>query len=163
MDEIEAMARAGETVGEAVGKGLRAVRIGAARATHAGAEASSRLAHRTEQRLTEQGFGNLDAQELLPKQRVVAKTKKARKALRRKRKELAKSTQRLGERLADQIQPRRKRRWPWLFALFLIAAAVTSVVRARRPEEVHLTAGEDEETSAQHVKPLRNDELADRR
>jgi hypothetical protein len=53
MDEVKAMTQAGETVGKAVGTGLRTLRLGAVQAGQAGAEAAARAAAVAEQRLTE--------------------------------------------------------------------------------------------------------------
>ena len=49
MDEVDAMTRAGESVGKAV----RSVRRGAVRAGHVGADAAVQLAHNAEGRLAE--------------------------------------------------------------------------------------------------------------
>lgn len=161
MDEVETMTRAGETVGEAVGKGLRAARIGVIRASHVGAEASSRVASRAEQRLAERGIAPVVPPELT-KKLADRRTRRARKAVRRKRRELAKSTRRLGRRIADQVEPRKRRRWPWLLALLIAAAATASVVLSRRPQEVSLIPEKDRERDAQQARKAHDDALADR-
>jgi hypothetical protein len=165
MDEVDAMTHAGETVGEAMGKGLRAVRVGATKATHAGAEASSRLARLAEHQLAEAALGGVAAQEQQTKRRGGKRVsaKRARKAMRRKRRDLAKTAQRLGETLAEQIEPRRRRRWPLLLALLIAGAAAASVILARRPEEVSLTAGEDEEMTNKDAEQAQRETLADQR
>ena len=165
MDEVEVMAHAGETVGGAVGKGMRAVRVGATKASQAGAEVSSRLARLAEQQLAESVCGGAEVQEQQTKRRGGKRVsaRRTRKALRRKRKELAKTTQRLGEKLAEQIEPRRRRRWPWLLAMLIVGGAAASVILARRPEEVSLTAGEDEEMRSKDAAQAQPDTLTDQR
>jgi hypothetical protein len=163
MDEVDVMGHAGETVGEAVGKGMRAVRVGATKASHASAEASSRLVRLAEHQLAEGVLGGGAAQEQHTKRRGGKRVsaKRARKAMRRKRRELAKATQRVRETLAKPIEPRRRRRWPWLLALLIAGAAAASVILARRPEEVSLTAGEDEEMTTKDAEQAQRDTLAD--
>jgi hypothetical protein len=165
MDEVEVLAHAGETAGEAMGKGLRAVRVGATKAGHAGAEVSSRLARLAEHPLAEGALRGVAAQEQLTKRRGGKRVsaKKTRKAMRRKRKELAKTAHRLGDTLAEQIAPRRRRRWPWLLALLIVGAAAASVIFARRPAEVSLTTAQDEEMTTRGVEPAHRDTLTDQR
>jgi len=55
MDEVRAMSHAGETVGRAMGTGLRTVRRGAVGVSHAGVEAAARAAVAAERKLAEAG------------------------------------------------------------------------------------------------------------
>ena len=55
MDEVKAMTHAGETVGRAMGTGLRKMRHGAVGVGHAGAEAAARAATAAERKLAESG------------------------------------------------------------------------------------------------------------
>jgi hypothetical protein len=87
MDEVKAMTQAGETVGRAVGTGLRTLRRGAVQVGQAGAEAAARAATAAEQKLAD-GADTVrsvasDAQADIVKRQtdIVARSRKARKQL----------------------------------------------------------------------------------
>jgi hypothetical protein len=87
MDEVKAMTQAGETVGRAVGTGLRTLRRGAVQVGQAGAEAAARAATAAEQKLAEgadtvRGVAS-DAQADIAKKQVdiVKRSRRARKQL----------------------------------------------------------------------------------
>ncbi|HEX4725540.1 MAG TPA: hypothetical protein VH333_23715 [Pseudonocardiaceae bacterium] len=135
MDEVQAMTHAGETVGRAVGTGLRTIRRGAVQVGQAGAEAAAKAAVAAEQKLAESGQ---DAAKEL-----VATTRRARR-------DVAKAGQQAGEKvsrraarnlhnLADSLPgaTRKRRRWPWLLAIIAVAAAGSAVMakRAGKPDE----------------------------
>ncbi len=92
MDEVDAMARAGESVGKAVGTGLRAARRGAVRAGQAGAGAAAEWAERTEARLAERGVTADHIRAVVADRAgaLVEKAEEVEKSTRRTRKQLAK-------------------------------------------------------------------------
>lgn len=143
MNEVEAMTKAGETVG----KGLRAARLSALRAGQAGAVKTAELAALAEEKLSEHGV----APEQL--QHVFAETKADLvKTSRRTRKRLAKQTKRARKDLGRQAKqvsselrsaldqtPKRRRRWPWIVGLLVAGAGTAAyVVLSRRPREIRL-------------------------
>ena len=167
MDEVDVMTRAGETVGKAVGTGLKAARQGVVRAGHV---AEVKLAERGI--TADQVRGALvDRADLL-----MGKAEGWEKQTRKSRKRLAKKTatdprraHRQGRRGAQgspqgrqaraqgrQVRAKeirkaaanlgagapKRRRWPWVLGLLVAAAAAGYVALTRRPEEVHL---QDEE------------------
>ncbi|KAA2263745.1 hypothetical protein F0L68_09695 [Solihabitans fulvus] len=87
------MTRAGESVGKAVGTGLRAVRRGAVRAGHAGAEVTAQVAAKAEHKLAEHGVAPEQLRDTL-----VDKADEVGKTTRRARKELAKQGTRLAKK-----------------------------------------------------------------
>lgn len=128
------MTHAGETVGRAVGTGLRTLRRGAVQVGQAGAEAAAKAAVAAEQKLAD--TGQEAAKEL------VATTRRARRDLAKAGEQAGKKAGRKAARhmhdLADSLPgaPKR-RRWPWLLAILGVAAAGTAVMatRARKPAE----------------------------
>lgn len=134
MDEVQAMTHAGETVGRAVGTGLRTLRRGAVQVGQAGAEAAAKAAVAAEQKLAE--TGQETAKEL------VATTRRARRDLAKAGEQATRKAGRKAARhmhdLADSLpgaMPRR-RRWPWLVAILGVVAAGTAVaMRARKHAE----------------------------
>ena len=65
MDEVKAMARAGESMGRAVGTGIKSARCGAKRAGAMGVSLSKQAAARAEQELASRGISTEDLQERL--------------------------------------------------------------------------------------------------
>jgi hypothetical protein len=96
MDEVEAMTKAGETVGRAVGTGLHAMRVQAVQASRTGGAAAARAARRAEQRLAERGIAPRQLPDLLSEtagratEQAAATSRRASKELARQRRQLAK-------------------------------------------------------------------------
>ncbi|MBW4719488.1 hypothetical protein [Saccharothrix obliqua] len=162
------MTRAGESVGKAVGTGLRAVRRGAVRAGHAGADAAATWAERAEGKLAERGVTAdhvrnvvVDRAGALAEKagEVEKSTRKSRKQLAKKAKGYRKDVLKAAERARKETrsrakdvrkaakqarkdyaaaQPRKHRRWPWLLGLAAAVGVAAYVALTRRPEEVHL-------------------------
>ncbi|MCP2168981.1 hypothetical protein [Goodfellowiella coeruleoviolacea] len=118
MDEVQVMTRAGESVGRALGTGLRAVRQGAVRAGHAGAEAASQVVGTAETKLADHGIVPDRLFDALSEraEEVGRSTRRARKNLARQRRQLARQRQRLirqgrkkGERLRADVLDRADR------------------------------------------------------
>lgn len=146
MDEVKAMTQAGETVGRAVGTGLRTLRRGAVQAAAA-----------AEQKLAEGAETVRDA--TADTQAELAKTsRRARKQLVRDAKqtgkELAKSVKRArktarnastvpGDLFAAATQPKRRKKWPWLLGLG-IAAAGAGAVYVLRNKQADAPSAEDQ-------------------
>ncbi|GDY30947.1 hypothetical protein [Gandjariella thermophila] len=91
MDEVEAMTRAGEMVGRAMGTGLHAVRVQAARASRTGGAAAVRAARRAERRLAARGIAPSQLPDVLSESATRA-TEQAAATGRRARRKLAKRT-----------------------------------------------------------------------
>jgi DNA segregation ATPase FtsK/SpoIIIE-like protein len=100
MDEVQAMTRAGESVGKAVGTGLRAARLGAVRAGHAGADAATQLATKAEHKLAERGVtaGGIRGALAETAEALVEKAEEVEKSTRRTRKRLAKQRKQLAKK-----------------------------------------------------------------
>ncbi|WP_051713222.1 hypothetical protein [Actinoalloteichus caeruleus] len=139
MDEVKAMATAGESMGRAVGTGIRTVREGAQRAGRSGARASRDAARRAEDGLARRGLAPGQLAELIDEN-----AKNARKGLDRRKKKLVKQRAKAQKQLrkaakearaelAKQNRPRR-RRWPWVLAA-LVAAGAAAVAASKRQEE----------------------------
>lgn len=103
MDEVKAMTKAGESVGKAVGTGLRAVRESAVRAGHAGAEVAAQVATRAEQKLAERGIAPEQV-----KDAISERAEEVAKTTRRTRKQLAKQAERKRRELAKQAERQRR-------------------------------------------------------
>lgn len=155
MDEVKAMARAGESMGKAVGTGIRTAREGATRAGQAGAELSRHAVARAEQELASRGVTAEELQEQLAQRttgmsraEVAKKGRKARKQWEKKaaksRKQLAKNTAAARRELAAKIDPapQRRRRWPWVLLVLTGMAAAAAVALSRRPEELPVAEAE---------------------
>ena len=106
------MTHAGETVGLAVGTGVRTLRRSAVQVGHAGAEAAARAATAVEQKLAESG--QEAARELM------ATTKRAQRA------------RHIQDTIGELTAARKRRRWPWLLAALGVAAAGAVVVAVTR-------------------------------
>jgi hypothetical protein len=151
MDEVKAMTQAGETVGRAVGTGLRSLRLGAVQVGQAGAEAAARAATAAEQRLAD-GADTVrdtvreaaaDAQaDIVKRSRKARKqlAKDARKATKQTGKDLSKTAKRARKHAgraardargaasdllatATRQQRKRGRKWPWLLGIGVVGAA----------------------------------------
>ncbi|WP_199740558.1 hypothetical protein [Saccharopolyspora rhizosphaerae] len=153
MDEVKAMARAGETVGKAVGTGIKQARHGAKRAGETGAVWSKHAMARAEQELADRGYSTDEIQELIAQRTTGKSRKQLAKQAKQARKEWSKRTNESRKRLAAKIDPdlaRKKRRWPWvLLALVVLGATAAAVALTRRPEELPLAAADDEPWDSQ--------------
>jgi hypothetical protein len=101
MDEVEVMTRAGESVGKAVGTGIRAARIQAVRAGQVSAEAAAQVAAKAEHKLAERGVTADSVRSVLAEradllagkaEEFEKSTRKSRKKLAKQRKQFAKKT-----------------------------------------------------------------------
>ncbi|MEU4741848.1 hypothetical protein AB0G02_15480 [Actinosynnema sp. NPDC023658] len=173
MDEVDAMTRAGESVGKAV----RAARRSAVRAGHVGADAAVQLAGRAEGKLAERGVtrdyvrsvvadkaGTLVemaeqyekstrrgrkqlAKRAAGVRKDVAKAaERARKEAKVRAKDVRKAAKQARKELASANQPKR-RRWPWVLGVFAAAAVAGYVALTKRPQEVHLEEEDVQPTS----------------
>jgi hypothetical protein len=164
MDEVKAMARAGECVGKAVGTGMRTARHGATRAGHVGAAVSRQAAARAEQELAHRGISTEELQELLAQKAtgmsrkdLAKKGKKARKQWEKKaaksRKQLSKNTKAARRELAARIEPtsrRGRRKWPWVLLVLAGIGVAVAAALSRRPEEIPVAEAEHDPFLAQH-------------
>ena len=155
MDEVNAMARAGETVGKAVGTGIRSAREGATRAGYAGMDMSRHAAARAEQELASHGISADELQERLAQRAtgmsradIAKKGKRARKRWEKKaeksRKKLAGNAELARKELAARIEPmpKKRRKWPWVL-LVLAGVAAAAVALSKRPEELPVARAEE--------------------
>jgi hypothetical protein len=176
MDEVDVMTRAGESVGKAVGTGLKAAREGVVRAGHVAehklaergvttdqlrgvlvdkadvlmgkAEEVEKQTRRARKRLAKKS--NKARAELLSRAEEVRKeVRKAAKSARKDAKARAKEIRKAAAELTEDTSSRR-RRWPWVLGLLIAIGAAGYVALTRRPEEIHLQDDEtptaDEET-----------------
>ncbi|MBB4969272.1 hypothetical protein [Saccharothrix violaceirubra] len=164
MDEVEAMTRAGESVGKAV----RAVRRRAVQAGHAGADAAVHLAERGQGKLAERGVTADHLRGIVADKAglLVEKAEAAEKSTRRTRRQLAKKAKavrkdllRTAERARKDAKVRTKeirkaakqarkdyaksrhpkgRRWPWVVGILTAGVVAAYVALSRKPEEVLL-------------------------
>lgn len=148
MNEVEAMTKAGETVG----KGLRAARLSALRAGQAGAVKTAELAALAEEKLSEHGVAPEQLQHVFAETKADLVQRDLVGASRRTRKRLAKQTKRARKDLGRQAKqvsselrsaldqtPKRRRRWPWIVGLLVAGAGTAAyVVLSRRPREIRL-------------------------
>jgi len=149
MDEVKAMTHAGETVGRAVGTGLRTLRRGAVQVGQAGAEAPHRQRPRwnTSSPMRRQwaGGGQGAGQDDRKARRQLAHDARrtAENAGKQARKRAGKAGRNLRRTVGDlttDSTPRRGRRWPWLLVGAMAAAGAVAVIRSRQdqPVEPHL-------------------------
>lgn len=152
MDEVAAMTHAGESVGRAMGTGLRSLRRGATQVGQAGAEAAARAATAAERKLA--ASGQEAAKEL------VATTRRARRDLARASAQAGREASRTAARrlheLADTLpgQPRKRRRWPWLVAFAGLAAAGSAaavVLRSRGTGDPAMVEEAADDTDQQRI------------
>jgi hypothetical protein len=157
MDEVKAMARAGESVGKAVGTGIKSARHGAKRAAAIGMALSKQAAVRAEHELANRGISTDELQERIA-QRATGMSRKelakrgrmARKQWEKKtarsRKQLAKNTIAARKELAARIEPAKpkRRKWPWVLLGLSVLAAVGLAAFSRRPEELPVASADDD-------------------
>ncbi len=160
MDEVKAMAQAGETVGKAVGTGLRTARHGVTHAGKVGVEVSKQAASRAEQELASHGISTDDLQEQLAqkatgmsRRQLAKKGRKARKQWEKRtgesRRQLAKNTRAARKELAAKIAPppaRGRRKWPWVLLALAGIAVAAAVLLSRRPEEFPIASADSQDT-----------------
>ncbi|MCP2262135.1 hypothetical protein LX15_005867 [Streptoalloteichus tenebrarius] len=156
MNEVEAMTRAGERMGHAVGTGLHRARIGAVHAGQQGYRASREIAARAaaeaHRRLSAHGAAPRQVRDGVADQadqvrrrlekaqdELAHRSRRARRRMERRRRDLARRTRAARREIAAAVRPdrRRRSRWPWALAL-LAAVLGIAVVLTRRPQEVHL-------------------------
>ncbi|WP_090060278.1 hypothetical protein [Lentzea fradiae] len=181
MDEVDVMTRAGESVGKAVGTGLKAARQGVVRAGHAAevklaergitadqvrgtlvdradtlmskAEQWEKQTRGSRKRLAKQSAKT--RADLMSKAEVVRKeVKKAAKQARKDAKVRAKEIRKAAAQLSGDAPKRR--RWPWVLGLLIAAAAAGYVAMTRRPAEVYL---QDDEEQAPMPEPVLNGQV----
>lgn len=131
MDEVKAMAAAGEQVGRAVGTGVRAARHAATHAGKVGATASRQAATRAQQELASRGVSAGELREALAEQ-ASHQSERARLCM-------ARNTHAARKELAARIDPgprRGHRKWPWVLLALAAVGLVTAAVLSRRPEEL---------------------------
>lgn len=168
MDEVKAMARAGESVGKAVGTGIKSARHGAKRASEVGVALSKQAAARAEQELANRGYSTDELQELIAqratgmsRKELAKRGRKARKQWEKKtaksRKQLAKNAVAARKELAARIEPgkpKRRRKWPWVLLALAALGAAAAVAFSRRPEELPVAEADDgftrRDTPARH-------------
>lgn len=144
MDEVKAMTRAGESVGKAVGSGLKTARHGAAKAGRTGTEMSKKAAARAERELANHGITTEEMQELLAQKATGMSRKKLAKQTKKTRKLLAKNSKSARKELARMIDPeptKTRRKWPWVL-LVLAGIGIAVAVLSRRPEELPVAEAE---------------------
>ncbi|ASO17694.1 hypothetical protein FHR81_003876 [Actinoalloteichus hoggarensis] len=140
MDEVRAMAAAGESVGRAMGSGVRTVREGAQRAGRAGAQATIKAARQaarsTESQLADRGLTPHQLLELIEnnaqdgKKAVEVNKRKLRKQQARTGRDLRKAGRSARRDLEKKIKStRRRRRWPWVLGLIALGAAAVAATR----------------------------------
>ena len=148
MDEVNAMAKAGETVGKAVGTGIKQARHGAKLASEQGIVLSKQAAARAEQELADRGYSTEELQELIAQRATGKSRKELAKQAKARRKEWEKRTTESRKRLAARIDPtpvKKRRRWPWMLLLLMVLGlAAAAFAMPRRPEELPLAAADDE-------------------
>ncbi|MGP4018604.1 hypothetical protein [Saccharopolyspora sp. 5N708] len=157
MDEVKAMARAGESVGKAVGTGIKSARHGAKRASEIGMALSKQAASRAEQELANRGISTDELQERIAqratgmsRKELAKRGRKARKQWEKKtarsRKQLAKNTVAARKELAARIEPTKpkRRKWPWVLLGLAGLAAAGLAAFSRRPEELPVASADDD-------------------
>lgn len=157
MDEVNAMARAGEGMGKAVGTGVRSARHGATRAGKVGMEVSRQAVAVAEQELASRGIDTEDLQERIAqrvtgmsRRELAKRAKKTRKEWEKRaaesRKQLAKNSEVYRKELADKIDPSRakakRRKWPWVVLVLALGGAAAAAALSHRPEELPVAEAE---------------------
>lgn len=150
------MSRAGESVGRAVGTGVRSARHGAAHARKAGSKVTRQAVVLAEQELAAHGISTDDLQERIAqratgmsRKELAKRSKQARKnwdkRTAKQRKQLAKNTKAARKELAGKIDPShapKRRKWPWVLLILAGLGAAAAAALSRRPEELPITAEE---------------------
>jgi type II secretory pathway pseudopilin PulG len=161
MDEVKAMTHAGETVGRAMGSGLRTLRRGAVQVGQAGAEAAAQAAAAMEHKLAE--GGQEAAKELVDTTRKARRqlarnarrtAKDAGKQARKRAGKAGKAGKNLQRRVSDltpDSTPRRGRRWPWLLVGAMAAAGAVAVLRSRQDPPVEPQLVEDDRNEQDRI------------
>ncbi|WP_089948287.1 hypothetical protein [Lentzea xinjiangensis] len=180
MDEVDVMTRAGESVGKAVGTGLKAARQGVVRAGHV---AEVKLAERgitadqvrgtlVERADTLMGKAeDWEKQTRRSRKRLAKKSAKTRAELVSRAEEVRKEVRKAAKQARKDAKSRAKdlrkaaanlgadapkaRKWPWVVGLLVAAAVAGYVALTRKPEEVHLHE-ENEEAQAPLPEPVLN-------
>lgn len=168
MDEVKAMARAGESVGKAVGTGIKSARHGARRAGEVGVALSKQAAALAEQELANHGYSTDELQELIAQRATGMSRKELAKRGRKARKQWEKKTAKSREQLArnttaarkelaariDPAKPKSRRKWPWVLLTLTALGAAAAVAFSRRPEELPVAEADDSftrsDTQARH-------------
>ena len=170
MDEVKAMTHAGETVGRAMGTGLRTLRRGAVQVGQAGAEAAAQAAAAMEQKLADGTEGGQEAAKEL-----VNTTRKARRQLARNAQRTAKDAGKQVRKRADKASKNlqrtvsdltdrapRRRRWPWLLVGAMAAAGAVAVLRSRydqpEPQQVDDDRTEQDRIASNGTAPMPRNE-----
>lgn len=159
MDEVKAMAVAGERVGRAVGTGVRTARQVATHTGLAGAAASKQAAARAQEELVNRGLSASKVCERLAQQTSSLSTANVTRKSRQARRRLARNTNAARKELAARLDPeshRHHRRWPWI-VLALAALGVAAVVLSRRPEEMPTTEA-DQDPSERDARRLHDNQ-----
>jgi hypothetical protein len=161
MDEVKAMTHAGETVGRAVGTGLRTLRRGAVQVGQAGAEAAAQAAAAMEHKLADGANSGQEAAKELVKTTRKARRQLARDARRtaenagkQARKRAGKAGRNLRRTVGDlttDSTPRRGRRWPWLLVGAMAAAGAVAVIRSRQDQPVEPQLVEDDRNEQDRI------------
>lgn len=140
VNEVQAMAKAGQAVGIILGTLILTARRASVGFSRASAQASRRASRRTARRvrheLAQHGLTPDQVQEL-----VAMQARHARRALAHNadhtRQVLAGNVVKVRRELAARIDPapRRRRRWPWLIVLVGAVGSATAYALSRRPQE----------------------------
>lgn len=161
MDEVKAMAVAGERVGMAVGTGMRTARRLATRTGRAGAAASRQAAARAQQELVNRGVSTDELREILAKQTSSLSATNVAQMSRKARRRLARNTRAARKELAARIDPgsyRQRRKWPWVLLALAALGVAASVVLSRRPVEMPAADPDGHESFEHDAKNLHSNE-----
>ena len=134
MDDMKAMTRAGETVGKAVSSGWLTARRGAERAGKTGAEVLADgvdVARQEVAKTTRRARRKLAKTAKHTRKDLAKAAKQARKDVAKSK--AAKQARKMKADAAAKLanEPKRKRRWPKLMLLAVIAGGIAYVVRGR--------------------------------
>jgi hypothetical protein len=161
MDEVKAMAVAGERVGRAVGTGVHIARQVATHTGRAGASMSKQAAARAQQELVNRGVSTDEIREMLAQPTSSLSATNVARTSRRARRYLARNTRAARKELAARIDPsprRSRRKWPWVLVALTALGVAVAIVLSRRPEEMP-TAEADHDRSPEHdAKRLHHDQ-----
>ncbi|WP_157433909.1 hypothetical protein [Actinoalloteichus sp. GBA129-24] len=137
---MRAMAAAGESVGRAMGSGVKTVREGAQRAGKASAQATIKAARQAarsaESQLAERGLTPQQLLELIEsnaqegKKTVAVNKRKLRKQQARTGRDLRKAGRSARRELEKKFKSTHKRRrWPWVLGLIALGAVAVAATR----------------------------------
>lgn len=140
MDEVKAMTNAGETVGRAVGTGLRTLRLGAVQVAAAAeqklADSADTVRGTAAETQAEIGRTSRRARKQLVKDAKVAARDLARDA-KRVRKHAGQAARDIANAPVAAVQgPKRGRKWPWLVGVgvAMAGAGAVYVLRSRQQD-----------------------------